>query len=132
MTWTEALPLLLAVIAAIPGILALLKGRSKERADAAATITGSALELLEEYKTQVEEIEKTVEQQAEKIRSQDRKIAQQDGELALQKFELEKQAASIELLKEERDEIMKGVTALCTQIRNLGHEPVWEPAPIEG
>ena len=124
MDWTEVG---LAIIIAAPGVIALLRGWRKGKADAAATITGSAIDLLEEYRTRIEEIEATVAEQAETIRSQGRKLAQQDGELALQKFELEKQAASIELLREERDEIMEGVSALCTQIRNLGHEPVWEP-----
>ena len=127
MTWTEALPLLLAVIAAIPGILALLRGRNKEKADVATAITRAAGELLDEYRTKIDEIEATVTEQAEKIRSQDRKIAQQSGELAFQKFELEGQAVRIKDLEDERDEIMEGVSALCTQIRNLGHEPVWEP-----
>ena len=142
MTWTEALPslltVILAVIAAIPGILALRKGRIKEKADAAGSITDSARKLLEEYRLQaeeaeeryrakIEEIEAAMVEQAEKIRCQDRKIAQQSGELALQQIELTGQEVRIKDLEEERSEIMDGVRALCTQIRNLGHEPVWEP-----
>jgi chromosome segregation ATPase len=149
MTWTEIAPLLLtviaAIIAAIPGTLALLKGRSKEKADAASTITGAASKLLEEYRLKadeieeeyrakieeylikIDEIEAAMADQAEQIRCQDRRIAKQDGELAFQQIELKKQEARIKDLEVERDEIMEGVKALCTQIRKLGHEPVWEP-----
>jgi chromosome segregation ATPase len=145
MTWTEALPLLLAVIAAIPGTLALLKGRNKEKADAATAITDSAKKLLAEYRLRAEEIEdeyrakiteylvkiKEIEdaivKQAEQIRCQELQIAQQASEVAGQRVDLDECAARIKDLEEERDKILKGVARLCTQIRNLGHEPVWEP-----
>jgi len=145
MTWTEALPLLLAVIAFATSALALLKGRNKEKADVTTAITDAVGKLLkeyrlkideieeeyrariEEYRLKIEEIEKVVAKQAEKIRSQDHKIAQQSGELVLQQIALDGQAVRITDLEDERSEIMDGVRALCTQIRNLGHEPVWEP-----
>lgn len=121
MNWTEVvLPILLAIIAATPGVVALLRGRSKEKADVATAITEAAGDLLGEYRTKIKEIE-------EKMRCQDRKIAQQSGELALQQIELDGQAVRIKDLEDERDEMMEGVSRLCTQIRNLGHEPVWEP-----
>jgi uncharacterized coiled-coil DUF342 family protein len=114
MTWTDAiLPLVLAVIAATPGILALLKGRSKDKADAASTITGAARQLLEEYRAKIDEIESTV--------------AEQETQIRCQQLELNEQLTRIKKLEHERGEIMKGVASLCTQIRNLGHEPVWEP-----
>ena len=125
MDWKEViLPLLLAAIAAAPGILALLKGRNKEKADVAATYIDSAKDLLEEYRAKIqeveasyraklEEIEATVADQAETIRCQERKIA--------------KQQAEIEKMRAEQDEFLQGLTALCTQIRGLGHDPVWEP-----
>ena len=47
MTWVDAIPILAAIAAAIPGILALLKGRNKEKADVAGSITDSAKKLLE-------------------------------------------------------------------------------------
>jgi hypothetical protein len=112
--WTEvALPILLAVIAAAPGILALLKGRSKDKADAASTITGAAKELIEEYRKKIDEIEEIVAEQSAKMRCQE--------------LELREQEMRIKKLEQEREEIMEGVLALCTQIRTLGHDPVWEP-----
>jgi beta-phosphoglucomutase-like phosphatase (HAD superfamily) len=138
MAWNDILPIVLAIIAATPGIVALFKGRSKEKADAAKIITESARDLLGEYRVKVDEleeeylakiaaIENTVAQQAEKIQVQGRLIAQQAEEIDSQRLELGQQEARINVLEKERDEIMEGVQALCTQIRNLGHAPVWEP-----
>ena len=84
-----------------------------------------------EYQAKLDEIEAAMVEQAKTIKSQGHKIAQQSGELALQQIELEGQGRSIKALEKERSEIMEGVRALCTQIRNLGHEPVWEPELIE-
>jgi len=139
--WKEFVPqILLAVIAAAPGVAA-----GKEKADVTTAITDAAGKLLDEYRLKIdeieeeyrariekyrldiEEIEQVVAKQAEKIRSQDHKIAQQSGELVLQQIALDGQAVRITDLEDERSEIMDGVRALCTQIRNLGHEPVWEP-----
>ena len=132
MNWTEViLPILLACIAAIPGIVSLLKGRSKEKAETAATYIDSARDLVEEYRAKIveietsyraklEEIERTVEEQAELIRCQERKIEHQADKLALQQIELE-------ALKGGQEEFRRGIVALCDQIRELGHEHVWEP-----
>ena len=132
MDWTEFIPsIVLACIAAIPGIAALFKGRGKEKADVAATYTDIAKDLVEEYRAKLteveasyraklEEIEATVEEQAELIRCQERKIENQAAKMARQQLELDQ-------VKAEQGEFLKGVTSLCAQIRGLGHEPVWEP-----
>ena len=132
MNWTELiLPIVLACIAAIPGIISLFKGRSKEKADVAAVYTDIAKEWAEEYRARLaeveasyraklEEIEQTVKEQAELVRCQERKIESQAIKAARQQLEINK-------LKEEQEEFLEGVTALCAQIRSLGHEPVWEP-----
>jgi len=121
------LPLLLALIAATPGIISLWKGRKKEEADAAAVFTGAARELVEEYRAKIDEIEKTVEEQEAKIRCQDAKIDQQNVMIRRQQREMDDQAKRIYALEVERSEFIQGVSALCAQIRGLGHEPVWEP-----
>ena len=132
MNWTEIiLPIVLACIAAIPGIISLFKGRSKEKADVAAVYTDIAKEWAEEYRARLaeveashdakmEEIERTVEEQAEVIRCQERKIEKQAIRAAQQQLEINQ-------LKAEQEEFLEGVTSLCAQIRGLGHEPVWEP-----
>ena len=132
MDWTEFIPsIVLACIAAIPGIAALFKGRGKEKADVAAIYTEIAKDLLEEYRAKLteveasyraklEEIEATVEEQAGLIRCQERKIEKQAAKMEQQQIEIDQ-------LKEEQEKAQEVVASLCAQIRGLGHEPVWEP-----
>lgn len=139
MDWKEVvLPLLLAAIAAAPGILALFRGRHKERADAASSITDSASDLLKEYRTRIAEIEQEyrdkiakieaiVADQAERLRCQEREMDKQAAMIRRQQMEIDEQAKRIYVLEVERSDIMRGVSTLCAQIRGLGHEPVWEP-----
>ena len=128
MSWQDiVLPILLAVIAASPGLVALLRGRKKEQADVAEAITRAAGELVEDYQKKLDRIEKKLEDQAELIRCQERKIEAQGDRLARQNIKIEEQAGRIRSLELERDEILTGVMMLCTQIHDLGHDPVWEP-----
>jgi hypothetical protein len=123
LSWTEViLPLILAIIAAAPGIIALFRGRQKEKADVAKAITEAAGELVEEYKDRLARIEGTIAKQADRIRCQELKIERQAEKIA-------EQAERIMALELERDEFLNGVLSLCAQIRALGHNPVWEPEP---
>jgi hypothetical protein len=127
-TWQDIiLPLALAVIAASPGLVALFRGRKKEQADVAEAITRAAGELVEDYQKKLERIEGKLEDQAELIRCQERKIDSQADRLARQGIKIDSQAARIRDLELERDEVLTGVMMLCTQIHDLGHDPVWEP-----
>lgn len=139
MDWKEVvLPLLLAAIAAAPGIAALFRGRHKERADVASSIMDSSSDLLKEYRTRISEIEQeyrgkiaeievVVADQAERLRCQEREMDRQASMIRRQQVEIEEQAKRIYALEVERSEFIQGVAALCAQIRGLGHEPVWEP-----
>lgn len=132
MSWQDIiLPILLAIIAASPGLVALLRGRKKEQADVAEAITRAAGELIEDYQKKLERIEGKLEEQAELIRCQAHQIESQSEQLARQDIKIEEQAKRIRDLELERDEILNGVMMLCTQIHDLGHAPVWEPEPPE-
>lgn len=132
MTWQDIiLPIVLAVIAASPGLVALLRGRKKEKADVAEAITRAAGELVEDYQKKLERIEKKLEEQAELIRCQERKIDSQAEKLARQGIKIDEQSDRIRDLELERDSILEGVMMLCTQINELGHAPVWEPESPE-
>lgn len=114
----EYLPILIPllagmIIAAIPGILALFKGRTKEKADAAKSIAEGAALLIEQYESRLADLEEIVKEQAKKIKCQD--------------LELAAQGVKIEDLESEREEFISGLTALCDQLREAGLEPVWEP-----
>jgi len=105
--WTElALPIILAVIAAVPGFVALFKGRGKEKADITTAITDAAQDMLDEYRKKIDEYRAELE-------TLEKKVADQ--------------ACEIKRLRDEQAEFLEGVSALCAQIRGLGHTPVWEP-----
>lgn len=127
MTWTEILPLILAIIAAIPGIAALFRGRRKEKADVAKALSEAAGELVEGYQKKLERLEALVENQATQLADQAEKIRCQERKIDEQAVELAKQAKSIRVLERERGKFLAGVLMLCAQIRELGHEPIWEP-----
>jgi hypothetical protein len=93
----------------------------------AEAVTRAAGELVEDYQKKLDRIEKKLEDQAELIRCQERKIEAQGDRLARQNIKIEEQAGRIRSLELERDEILTGVMMLCTQIHDLGHDPVWEP-----
>ena len=147
MDWKEvALPLLLAIIAASPGILALFRGRSKEKAEASQVITDAAKDLLAEYRIKMDEIEESyrarlaeVEEECKmriastealyqsKMDEVEAKVKEQSEIIGCQELKIAKQQIEIDRLKEEQDDFLEGVIALCAQIRKLGHNPVWEP-----
>jgi chromosome segregation ATPase len=139
LNWTELiLPIVLAIIAASPGVIALFRGRSKEKADVAKAITEAAGELIEDYQNRLERLEKLVGEQAEKILCQEAKISRQARQIDIQADRIREQADKIrgqadriQALEAERDEFSQGVLSLCAQIRELGYEPVWEPESPE-
>jgi uncharacterized protein HemX len=114
MTWQDILPqIILAIVAASPGIYAIWRGRHKEKADVAKIITEAAGTLVEEYK--------------EKLESLERLVAQQQEEIRCLESTAKEQASRIDALEKEKERVLKGVEKLTEQIRKLGHEPVWEP-----
>ena len=149
MEWTEVTPLIVALVGAITGLLALFKGRSKEKADVAKAITEAAGELIEDYQSKARQIEEDYKgklaQIEERMAEQDKKMVEQDRKIDCQELKIEKQAKQIEIqakrireqadkikaLEIERDEILEGVLELCKQIHALGQQPVWEPETPE-
>jgi septal ring factor EnvC (AmiA/AmiB activator) len=128
--WSEIAPqIFLALVAAAPGIYAIWRGRNKEKADVAKAITEAAGELIEEYKDKLDRLERIVEKQERKLACQDLKIEEQAKKLTAQEAELESARARITALETERGEFLEGFMSVCSQIRELGYDPVWEPKP---
>lgn len=147
MDWKEIiLPLLLAAIAASPGIISLWKGRSKEKAEAANVITDAAKDLVTEYRAKMDELEAAYRIKVEEIEASCRKkieevelayrakvesiedtVRKQSQTISRQERKIANQQIEIDRLKAEQNDFLRGVTDLCSQIRALGHEPVWEP-----
>jgi hypothetical protein len=128
MTWQEIFPqLLLALIAASPGIYAIWRGAAKDKADVAKAITEAAGELVDEYKQQIAKIERTVVKLENSIICHELNIDKQATKIILQAEEIGRQAQRIRILELERTEVLRGIKELNAQIRKLGQEPVWEP-----
>lgn len=128
MNWADIIPpIIVAIIAATPGIYAIWRGRQKERADAAKVITEAASELVREYKEQLDSLERLVAKQQEEIRCLESQVDKQSQTIAAQSLAIDKQKERIELLESERLEILEGVRTLTAQIRILGQKPKWEP-----
>ena len=133
MDWQAViLPIVLAIIAAVPGTISLFRGRQKERADVAKAITEAAGELVEDYQRKLSRLEEKLEQQAIQLAEQAEQIRCQDTKIERQAAQLAEQAESIKVLERERGELLAGVLMLCAQIRKVGHEPVWEPESSKG
>lgn len=128
MNWADIVPpIIVAIVAATPGIYAIWRGRQKDRADVAKIITEAAGELMEEYKEQLESLKVLVAQQQEEIRCLESQVGKQTKEIALQSVEIKNQQKRIMVLERERIEILEGVRSLTAQVRMLGQKPVWEP-----
>ena len=128
MNWQDITPqVILTLIAALSGLYALIQSRSKNKADVAKAITEAAGELIGEYKDKIDDIEAEVAEQAELIKCQERKIDMQDSRITQQDIRIREQDEKIKVMELDKDEILEGVMSLCTQIQDLGHDPVWEP-----
>lgn len=121
MNWADIIPpLIVAIVAASPGIYAIWRGRQKEKADVAKIITEAAGQLVTEYKEKLDSLERLIAKQQEEIRCLEFQVGKQTEQIGDQK-------ERIEALEKERLEILKGVRALTTQLKTLGETPVWEP-----
>lgn len=130
MNWLDIAPqLILAIIAASPGIYAIWRGRHKEKADIAKAITEAAGELVEDYQNTIKELKTELKDLRRIVESQEEELQQNRFELRKQDEELKMAEQRITDLELERDEYRRGISQLCAQLRGLGHAPVWEPKP---
>ena len=112
--------IIVALVASLPGLLALYFQRHKDRAvahqadaDASDKISEAALALLKPYKDRVAELE------AEKIGMDERMTKLEDRVNELEK-----------ILKETTgclDDVISGAQKLIHQLKSLNIAPVWEP-----
>lgn len=95
-------PILLALIAAAPGVWAILSQRNKIKVDAATEINNAAIALIKPYRERIAELEKRVN--------------------ALE-VELDAQRSTIDFY----EEIHRGARRLHSQVKSLGGDPVYNP-----
>lgn len=101
------LPIIVAIIAAVPGLIAIFKQARRDRAtairdenEAAGKISASALELIQPYRDRVKELEAEV------------------NELRLKVDELEERVDHLNSIK-------RGAKRLESQVKSLGATPVF-------
>lgn len=112
------LPVVVALIAAVPGIAALVAGRSKNKADAASTLTGAALQMVNELQEQAAisrdvDIQKTAE------------IATLRAELAAVKADLLEQGVVVATMKSKVAHLEGENKLLRQRVQELESENVY-------
>ena len=100
------------LVASIPGFIALWGSRKKTKADAADTLVGTSLDILEE------------------LRKQNKELREQNKELKTQNTELLKQGRDYDKLEEELNQanerieyLISGIKTLIGQLRKRGINP---------
>ena len=112
---SEALvQVIIAIIAALPGLLALIAQRKKTNADAAGTITDAAGDLVTLYKDRIEALERAEAETKATIKQQEQQIATLQDDLRHLSA----------LVREYR----RGIMILISQIESLGDDPAYRLA----
>lgn len=132
MTFQDWIPIILALIAAGPGLAALRSQKQKDKREDIATtvdnagkVTSQALALIGPLNTRITELEQKVITLRAEGEERDKKIEEQDEVIENQDKRLRESEAQIRRLK-------LGVKKLIDQIIRLGHIPDWQPDFIEG
>ena len=100
------MPLLVAAIVSTAGLVAAWTQRGKYKADAAKSLTSSAVEMVETWERRVKELEATVKEQGK---------------------EIVRLKAQMEVLGEENKTLFHGAERLVTQVEARGEVPEWRP-----
>lgn len=105
--------LAIALLAAIPGILAYRNTRMKLITEREDTAVDAWREMMEPMRTRIRETERHIEALEDKARDQAVRI--------------EQQKTLLENMEKQNEQLINGIRLLVAQLRANGHEPVWEP-----
>ena len=97
-------PLIIAIIVNAGGLLLYRSRRGKNKADAAESLTGSALDMVKRWEVRVVELEAQVDAQGMEIHALESRVR---------------------VLENENADLRHGAGRLEGQLKSLGHEPVW-------
>lgn len=106
-------PIVVAILASLPGLLALNTQRRQGEASAASTLTDAAVDIVTQYKTQVEELTFKQNELGNLVAMQTARIDELKGEVGI--------------LREKVREFRLGIALLTAQIEQAGMVPQWQP-----
>lgn len=122
--WNVVVPIVVALIAAVPGALAFIKQRRRSKAETADILTTAAERLVKGMESRIKALMdrvKCLEQEVDAVRA--------DLRVALEKVaDLESEnRAQAEVVRV----LLKGVKALTAQLVDAGMTPTWTPPEKE-
>ena len=123
--------IVVAAIAALPGIWAIVAGRKRENADTSKAIAEAAAVLVKPLEGRIVSLEKEMRTQEERVRRQTIEIERLNGIIRKQQQTIVAQATRIKQLEDSQAAMLAGIEKLCNQIRAGGQEPVWEPEIVD-
>jgi predicted RNase H-like nuclease (RuvC/YqgF family) len=127
--WEILVPIIIALIAAIPGILSLLKGRKKESADTANVLVGTSLELLIEIKKKAakaeSDIKKLKDDLSQEIIRHEAESAQQQEKIDSLQVQIDHLNDQILKYKKTQNLLIRGIKILIKQLEENKIKPNW-------
>lgn len=123
MDWTPLVtPIIVAIVAATPGIISLIQQRKKQSVEAADLIQRASGELIEQYKRRMDEMEEQAAANEEEVGLLQERFDRIEQDLRKRDNDLECRDQYIEHL-------LRGIRRLIAQIKSLDTLPVWSPKP---
>jgi chromosome segregation ATPase len=117
---TILIPLLIAAVAATPGILALRAQKRKQDAEVADILTKASGVWVERYGKRVEELEQEAEEHRQEVEALNGRID------SLTKA-LHERDVTIRCLNDYIEHLLSGIRRLMAQSVARGDQPSWEP-----
>ena len=113
------LPVVLALIASSPGIYALVVQRRKDRVDAGAVVTDSAIDLMKQYQDRLDKVDTRQSELEAEVRALKVEISGRDD--TIEKLETENRELQEQVIKlrRENEGLRKRVKELETQVFEL-------------
>lgn len=110
------IPLIVALVAALPGLYALLSQSRKDNAEAVDAISQAAAQLVVPLKEENKELRErlgAVEAENRKLKAENERLEERFTEL-----------------RDLLNLVLEGCNRLCQQLEELGREPVFDPAAL--
>lgn len=117
--WQVITPIIIALIASLPGLLTFIRQRQRERAEVTEVITEASVRLIEQMQSRIE--------------SMSRRLEVVEGELEKARVELKSAETRLDMVEREKNDIERewkrcrlGVEKLVAQVRSMGETPIYE------